>query len=361
MATKPSTLPEWATVGADVVEPLLAEKQLGWVLATRPPAQWFNWWQLLVYQWVVWLNAFESEAHTWSVVQTFGDAVFNGEIAFNQTSIYGATSTIQIEGAFDVLPAADPLSLGQAEATAGWVRNSIGGTTERVFVSENKDQTAPGIGARTYVTQGATFRHELTINAKWNHGTNRWVRDTGTKHMRRVLLDPDGFRVQQYRGVAADINDTSDWEDLLNLTQMSTEGALYYDADTTLVVHRPEIPYDSSGDGTTLPIQANVGNTITSDYTRNFLGETVLSGMLTANTTISSGTQIASLPVGFRPKRETFRRALMGLTGFVFNVAGPVWLRFQTNGRIDLMNDGTMVPASGFTVLLDGISFDADF
>lgn len=75
MATKPTNKAEWATGGASITEPLLAEKQAGWPVSFKPPAQWFNWWMKLVHQWVVWLDAFESEAHTWTALQTFNAGV----------------------------------------------------------------------------------------------------------------------------------------------------------------------------------------------------------------------------------------------------------------------------------------------
>lgn len=75
MATKPTNKAEWATGGASITEPLLAEKQAGWPVAFKPPAQWFNWWQKLVHQWILWLDAFETEAHTWTVLQTFNAGV----------------------------------------------------------------------------------------------------------------------------------------------------------------------------------------------------------------------------------------------------------------------------------------------
>lgn len=89
MATKPSTTPEWATGGgAPVLEPLLAEKQAGWPVAFRPPAQWFNWWMRLVYQWLVWLEAFESEAHTWTALQQL-----NGRASI---TVSGTAAALQI-------------------------------------------------------------------------------------------------------------------------------------------------------------------------------------------------------------------------------------------------------------------------
>ncbi|MFZ5440448.1 MAG: hypothetical protein ACOZQL_10590 [Myxococcota bacterium] len=72
---KPTNLAEWGTGAAPITEPLLAEKQAGWAVSTKPPAQWFNWWMKLVHLWIVWLDAFESTAHTWSALQTFNAGI----------------------------------------------------------------------------------------------------------------------------------------------------------------------------------------------------------------------------------------------------------------------------------------------
>lgn len=63
MATRPANdvdevaLPEWATGGsAAVVEPSAGVKAVGWEGGEEPPAEWFNWWQLLVYQWIALLD-----------------------------------------------------------------------------------------------------------------------------------------------------------------------------------------------------------------------------------------------------------------------------------------------------------------
>lgn len=51
--TIPDKLPEWATdVGADIVEPSLAQKQDGWDVDDQPPPGWWNWWNNNVYQWI---------------------------------------------------------------------------------------------------------------------------------------------------------------------------------------------------------------------------------------------------------------------------------------------------------------------
>lgn len=83
---KPVTLPIWATTAgpSDLTEPLLAEKQAGWPVGYEPPSQWFNWWMLLVYNWVVWLDAFESTAHTWTALQQFslGISAYGADVNF---------------------------------------------------------------------------------------------------------------------------------------------------------------------------------------------------------------------------------------------------------------------------------------
>lgn len=49
---KPSDSMEWASdVGAQVVEPIQAKKEAGWLTAEKPPAQYFNWWMNNAYLW----------------------------------------------------------------------------------------------------------------------------------------------------------------------------------------------------------------------------------------------------------------------------------------------------------------------
>ena len=56
MATKPTSIPRWADVGGDIVEPNSAKKDVGWVSAERPPAQYFNWLLNLTYQWIAFID-----------------------------------------------------------------------------------------------------------------------------------------------------------------------------------------------------------------------------------------------------------------------------------------------------------------
>lgn len=53
---KPTDLPRWSDVGGDIVEPTSGKKDVGWVSAERPPAQYFNWLLNQGYKWLKWLD-----------------------------------------------------------------------------------------------------------------------------------------------------------------------------------------------------------------------------------------------------------------------------------------------------------------
>jgi hypothetical protein len=120
MATKPTNKAEWATGGASITEPLLAEKQAGWPVAFKPPAQWFNWWMKLVHQWILWLDAFETEAHTWTVLQTFNAGVL-------AASFGAAPGTPGIRGTNALAGATASAILGST--TAGTGASGVRGTS----------------------------------------------------------------------------------------------------------------------------------------------------------------------------------------------------------------------------------------
>jgi hypothetical protein len=51
MAAKPGSLPRWADVGGAIVVPTSGKKDIGWEPEEKPPAEFLNWFQNLVYQW----------------------------------------------------------------------------------------------------------------------------------------------------------------------------------------------------------------------------------------------------------------------------------------------------------------------
>lgn len=74
MAAKPVTLPLWATTGTITV-PSGGKQAIGWVFDEKPPADYLNWYQHLTYTWIQYLDTFEGEAHTWTAINTYQQAV----------------------------------------------------------------------------------------------------------------------------------------------------------------------------------------------------------------------------------------------------------------------------------------------
>lgn len=110
MATKPSSLPLWATTGADVAEPTTGRKQLGWVHGESPTAQEMNWLDNLIYQWLLYLSdgalsGNHSVAGTFSTTgaATLGAAVTaTGTITANGGVTVPSGQTLDVNGVADL-------------------------------------------------------------------------------------------------------------------------------------------------------------------------------------------------------------------------------------------------------------------
>jgi len=168
MATKPATLPEWATSGsAAVLEPLLAEKQLGWVPGSRGPAQWFNWWMELVFEWMVWLEAFESDPHTWSALQTFNAGVLSVWSSGGATAaLHGSNTSVGVGGFPGVLGESTNgvgvVGFGKLGGISGGLTAPTAGASAVSGVAGTSDtfagsfeNTADGVGVKI-LTSGGT-------------------------------------------------------------------------------------------------------------------------------------------------------------------------------------------------------------
>lgn len=350
MATKPVTLPEWATDGgADVVEPLLAEKQTGWVLSQKPPAQWFNWWQLLVFQWMVWLDAFESEAHTWLAAQTFEEPV-----AVNATfDLTGDGTFTGVQTFPNGLVLGDGILENTADAAA-IIRNNAGPSVEaRKLLFEFT--TAHG-KVRHWVTAGADPVYEVTFNALWDEGGGVWQNDDILTPSRRLTMGRTvSLQVERYTAGGTSFAEGA-WvmELQLHVAGAGADPGVLDDDGNGIITRSEYKKYSSSGNGIALPLEANVDVVETPDYCRNFLGEVIVTGRVASNTTIASGTKIAQLPVGHRP----YRTREFPILGFKNDA---VWLQVDTAGQIKLMNDGSYTVTSLFGIHLDLIRFDASF
>jgi hypothetical protein len=99
---KPTTLPEWATgASATVTEPSLSQKQAGWAVRQRPPAQYLNWWQKAVFSWLQYVDGLTGEALTWAAKHTFSAGLATptapaaGTDVVNKTYADGLVSTLK--------------------------------------------------------------------------------------------------------------------------------------------------------------------------------------------------------------------------------------------------------------------------
>lgn len=105
---KPTILPRWATDGgADVTEPSSGQKDSGYVDAQAPDAGELNWLLLNNYLWEVWLDAFESTAHTWTATQTFDAAAFNSLTIGALSIVSSGALTIDDAGLIELGTAGD--------------------------------------------------------------------------------------------------------------------------------------------------------------------------------------------------------------------------------------------------------------
>jgi hypothetical protein len=120
MPSRPSNIAEWGTGSAPIVEPTLAQKQAGWTSGFKPPAQWFNWWMNLVYQWIVWLNALETDPRTWQALGTFTSGA-----AFTR----GAGLLPLLATATGNAPALKGVASSTAGSTGGRFEAATGGTS----------------------------------------------------------------------------------------------------------------------------------------------------------------------------------------------------------------------------------------
>lgn len=100
---KPTADTKWAAA-ATKTQPSSGQKDAGWVVGQKPPAQWLNWWMDAVDQWVKWLEDYEDTAHTWTALQTLqsglsvvdnaaalSDAAIEATGGFNKAGVMGTS------------------------------------------------------------------------------------------------------------------------------------------------------------------------------------------------------------------------------------------------------------------------------
>jgi hypothetical protein len=361
MAAKPSTLPEWASGGAAAVtEPLLAEKQLGWQVAERPPAQWWNWWMKLVWQWTIWLKEFEDTAHSWGAAQTFdASSIFNAGVTFADTVWVTGDSTFE-----GMVEHRDLLYLNPPDAFTESIYGPSVAAGRRLILRWQV-QASPTVYVRLYAAppragalNGFGAGLEATYNASWN-GTV-WTRDSTSYMAGRVALGQGVMVYQQFTG-----GSDASW-----IPQMQVGGQ---DAGVGVVGvgygggPRDMLLFNASGQifvgteqaqnaWTNLVLSANIaavgGGFSVPRFLRDSNGFAHLTGLAQATTTITSTTQIATLDASCRP--DSFIRVDLGNVG----AATGCWLRLDPAGPVTLnFSSGSVSP--GAQIPFDAVRFKA--
>lgn len=93
----------WATaplIPADVVAPDTTHMDHGWQAAEEPPHSFLNYWQNLVYLWIVYLANISAEALTWTALETFNAGIVVGNPS---AAAVTATATYAVSGSDSLL------------------------------------------------------------------------------------------------------------------------------------------------------------------------------------------------------------------------------------------------------------------
>lgn len=130
MATKPTKQPEWASGGgAAITEPSSGKKSLGWV-AEKPPHQFFNWLQNIVYKWTLWLE----RAQTTTIKAMTNWRHLGSPIKSLQDLVWGGGSLVMVVGKHDTPSWLNAASIS-TDGGLTWTNSNPFGGVLNVFVS----------------------------------------------------------------------------------------------------------------------------------------------------------------------------------------------------------------------------------
>lgn len=151
---KPSSLPRWADVGGDIVEPTSGKKDKGWEGAERPAGQYFNWLLNLIYQWLLWISGVAA-----AVRVSYG--VEDGAGSFGTTWTISTSPTWEISGT--------------ATSAAAWwvpVRVPIGAVISNMRAHVKSGGATSYVTARMYVfTASGTNTSSTGVSSDTTGGT----------------------------------------------------------------------------------------------------------------------------------------------------------------------------------------------
>lgn len=199
---RPTQLPEWATgVSAEVVEPSAAKKLLGWVVE-KPAHQFFNWWQELVHDWILYLSEGGGSIPQFSSIFDLADTLPDGDTGLLR-----------------------PSPVAPFEELWSKTRAQLGGGTEQVrYLCSD--------GYRVFV---ATDQYLYCFNVA---GTQQWVYDAGGSVTSHGLVCDGEYvcwshtnGVYVFDAVTGTLNTNT--VSVTGVTAIATDGRALYTAQTT--------------------------------------------------------------------------------------------------------------------------------
>lgn len=203
-ASKPGTLPRWADVGGNIVNPPSGKKDVGWVAAEAPSDGYWNWFNNLTYQWAAWLNDFEVVPHTWTSTQTFAAAVFTG--VTTNTLAVSTTSTFTGVSTFTATPVLNGgfTSNGTSQFNNGFTVNT-GQAYFNGSIYSNATASLPGVFAFGSGANAAVWARSATgATGIGVRGTIGFGAAAGARALRLFKEDSSSFPDPSYNDVVAE-------------------------------------------------------------------------------------------------------------------------------------------------------------
>jgi len=175
-----NTAPNPALGAADITEPGVARKDVGWQSGDIPPRNWWNWMIHKAGAWLRWAAA--------NIAESFLGGHFDDlALDFSGLPLTGYHGEIKQISNYN----------------AGLAYNRY------LMRSERSDASIDVIQTREYRDEdGLTPAKWITVNARWDLGTTRWVKDDAASAASAVKLTPTA--VLMYAVTAA----TNNWTDL---------------------------------------------------------------------------------------------------------------------------------------------------
>jgi hypothetical protein len=248
MATKPTTVPNWADTGTKV-EPSSGKKATGWEYEEKPPFEYFNWWMNLIGLWCAYLDDLgSSDITNDSAIPglTITDALASLDTAINTLDASDIDNDSYVPGstvkdALDTLSTSDGISNGSGipGITVSAALITLDMKIDDLDASDiDNDSGVPGSTVKDALDDN---RSEIVNNA--NSITNNvpigFIRGLGLGYVKNV----DQYRIYAKKGRATD------------------EDSSYMMILETLSIFEKEIIVPT-GDAFASPWQASSGSTV---------------------------------------------------------------------------------------------------